>query len=70
MLKPQKHVLNKENIFKTMFLLFKSKNNVLFFCFSPSKNLGFALGHLQASFYVLNMFEDVYKYLRGGQLKM
>jgi hypothetical protein len=68
MFKPLKHVLNKKNMFKTMFLLFKTKNNVLFFCFLPSKNNGFALGHLQASFYVLHMFKDVYKYVRGGQL--
>jgi hypothetical protein len=59
MFKPQKHVLNKKNMFKTMFFLFKTKNYVLFYCFLPSKNRGFALRHLQASFYVLNMFKDV-----------
>jgi hypothetical protein len=51
MFEPQKHVLNKENVFKTMILLFKTKYNVLFFCFLPSKHHGFALGHLQAGFY-------------------
>jgi hypothetical protein len=61
MFKPLKHVLNKKNMFKT-------KNNVLLFCFLPPKNHGFALGHLQASFYVLHMFKDVYEYVRGGQL--
>jgi hypothetical protein len=67
MFKPQKDVLNKKNMFKTMFLQFKTKNSVLFICFLPSKNHGFALGHLQASFYVLNIFKDGYKSLSGGQ---
>jgi hypothetical protein len=49
MFKPQKHVLIKKNSIKTMFL---------FICFLPSKNRGFALRHLQASFHVLNMFNN------------
>jgi hypothetical protein len=46
-------------MFKTLFLLFKTKNYVLFFCFLHSQNHGFALRHLQASYYVLNMFKYV-----------
>jgi hypothetical protein len=46
----------KKNMFKTMFLPIGTSNYILLICFLPSKNHGFALGRLQASFYVLNMF--------------
>jgi hypothetical protein len=59
MFKPQKHVLIKKNTFKTMFFLFETKNHVWFICFLPSKNRGFALRHLQASFHVLNIVKHV-----------
>jgi hypothetical protein len=56
-------------MFKTLFLQLKTKNNVLYICFLPSKNHGFALGHLQAKLLCCkHVAKDVYKYLRGAFL--